>query len=75
MHSFPVMHRVTIHDQEHLPFHRTQQTAQKARSTGCVNRLWNTMKRSVPRLVMVEIILQPKRWPVPGITGVCPRLL
>ncbi len=40
--------------------------------TSVVNRSRNTMKRSCPRLVTVEIILQPKRCPVPGIIGVCP---
>jgi len=25
-------------------------------------------------VVTVEIMWQPKRWPVPGTTGVCPRL-
>jgi hypothetical protein len=32
------------------------------------------MKYKRPRLVIAEIMLQPKRWPVPGITGVLPFL-
>ena len=42
--------------------------------TAWVNRCLNTMNRSVPRLVIVEIMLQLNRWPVPGTTGVLPRL-
>lgn len=41
-------------------------------NTPAVKRPRNTMKKSFPRFVTVESMLQPKRWPVPGTTGVLP---
>ena len=75
LHPFPVMHRVTVQDQEHLSFHRTQQAAQERQQHRLRESLLEHHERSVPRLVIVEFMLQPKRCPVPAITGVRPRLL
>jgi len=45
----------------------------KSMSTSAQKILLKTIKLSRPLLVIAEIILQTKRWPVPGITAVWPR--
>ncbi len=68
-----LMHQMPVENQENLAPTCRINRCKKRSSTAVQNDSANTRKVSFPWLVIVEILLQPTRCPIPGITGVCPR--
>ncbi len=71
--TFCAMNRMSVYNKIDFSSSLSGKAAQKFNKDVYPKTFLNTMKLRRPRFVIAEIILQPNRFPVPGMTGVRPR--